>query len=476
MKEKIQGVNKYYFELPFKIAYIVFAFLTYCNFTYGKAIMSIMVDIVLLLGAITVLCRILKIRGYLQTKGVVFLTLFCVSYIISTFANYQYGVSDNLKYLIWTCFHLFVFYMCDVERDINNYKKEFDVISWVFVFISFILIVGSLVMYYMGISVEVYNQQGDVHLAGIVWGRLWGTFTDPNYGSVFATLASVFAYYKMTNATKSIKVFLVLNIICDWLYIALSDSRTGIVCLFSCTFVYTILMKIKVKKKIYVGVVISALIFSIGMATVPVLLKSANNNTISSEKNITEDEESEEEDELLIGREADLKENFSNRRTDIWMSGLEIFKTKPLIGVSFFDLVSYTKEHLPETYLVNNDLGVFNNFHNMPLNLLVGQGIVGFGIMMIFGFTIIIYIFKNWMINEDDMYEYRVVLITGVIASLECSLFVTDVLYTNSPMSVIFWLLLGYLVHYTTQVPETTKKREVEEKNEGYNYNHNTSI
>ena len=112
----------------------------------------------------------------------------------------------------------------------------------------------------------------------------------------------------------------------------------------------------------------------------------------------------------------------------------------------------------------------------MPLNLLVGQGIVGFGIMMIFGFTIIIYIFKNWMINEDDMYEYRVVLITGVIASLECSLFVTDVLYTNSPMSVIFWLLLGYLVHYTTQVPETTKKREVEEKNEGYNYNHNTSI
>ena len=476
---KLKTRDKYCVELPFKIIYLVFAFFTYCNLTYNRPIMSIMVDLVLLTGAIVVLFRVLMLKGYLQTKGIIFLILFCVSYIVSMVANYQYGISDNFKYLIWTGFHLFVFFMCDVRRKIKDYKKEFDVISWVFVFRSFVLVFGSLVMYYMGISIEAYDQQDGVLLAGVVWGRLWGTFTDPNYGSVFATLAAVFSYYKIKYIKKKVvKVLLGFNILSDFLYIALSDSRTGIVCLFSCTFVYAILMKIKVGKKIYVGIVISTLIFSIGMATIPVLLKNVNNNIISAEQGVTENEEAEEKgkDELLIGREADLEGNFSNRRTDIWMSALEIFKTKPIIGVSFFNLVPYTEENLPETYLVNNDLGVFNNFHNMPLNLLAGQGIVGFGIMMAFGIIIVMYVFRKWLDNEYDMYEYKVVLITGIIASLECSMFVTDVLYTNSPMSVMFWLLLGYLVHYTMQVSETMKKCEIEEKNEGYNYNCNTSI
>ena len=305
-------------------------------------------------------------------------------------------------------------------------------------------------MYYMGISIIDYEHQGEALLAGIVWGRLWGVFKDPNYASAFATIAGIFAYYKITKTRRRVvKVFLVFTIIADFLYIALSDSRTGIVCVFSCTFVYMLLMKLKNGNKKYIRIIVATVAFSIVMATVPVLLKNINNSIITIEEEITE---SDTEDNMTIGREEDLKGNFSNRRTDLWVSALEISKTSPIIGVSFFNIVPYAEKNLPETYLVNNDLGVFNNFHNMPFNLLVGQGILGLCIMIVFGCMTVVYIFKHLLMSEGGMYEYQVVLITGVVASLECSMFVTDILYTNSPMSVIFWLFLGYLVHYTKKM------------------------
>ena len=109
MKEKLKYLDTYKMELPFKILYLIFAFFSFCNMTYGQPIMSVLVDMVLLLGAVTIACRLMKIKGYLQTKGIVFLILFCVSYIISLVLNYKYGLSDNLKYLVWTGFHFLCF-------------------------------------------------------------------------------------------------------------------------------------------------------------------------------------------------------------------------------------------------------------------------------------------------------------------------------------------------------------------------------
>ena len=50
----------------------------------------------------------------------------------------------------------------------------------------------------------------------------------------------------------------------------------------------------------------------------------------------------------------------------------------------------------------------------------------------------VVYIFKHLLMSEGGMYEYQGGSDYGVVASLECSMFVTDILYTNSPMSVIF--------------------------------------
>lgn len=448
MKLKIRNMNNYIFEVPFKLLYLVFAFFTYCNITYSRPIMSVVVDMILGLGALTILFRIFNLKRYIKTKGLMVVVLFLISYFISMIANYQYGISDNFKYLIWTSFHFFVFYACDVDRDVKEYRKEFNIISWFFIIVMFILSSCSILMYYRGISIEIYNQQGGVFLAGVVWGRLWGTFTDPNYASVFATISIVFSYFKFKNVkTLPIRMFLTINIIVQMMYIAFSDSRTGVVCVFSCTFIYTLLIGLKffkVKRISYPVIIVSSLAIAVILAAIPVGIKHANNAMRDYTEMIVEDSE----EELKIGRADDLENNFSNRRFELWSSAIEIVETKPIVGVSFFNIVPYAQKNTPKTYLVNNDHGVFNNFHNMPFNVLVGQGILGFMVVLVTAILLIVYIFKHLFNAKAEDFEYLVILVTSVAASAVSSIFLTDIYYVNSPTSLVFWLFLGYLVHY----------------------------
>lgn len=451
LKNKIMTGNRYILELPFKILYLIFAFFTYFNLTYARPIMSLVVDLILLSGTIIIILRLTQSKNYIKTKGLIFLILFLISYIISMAFNVKYGISDNFKYLIWTGFHFFVFYVCDTKRETKDYMYEFNILTWVFICFIFILSLVSIMMYYMGISIEEYGSQG-VRLAGLVWGRLWGTFTDPNYGSVFAVIGIIFSIYKIRTSDKLvIKIFLIINIIVQLMYIAFSDSRTGLVCVFACSFVYILFMllkffqfkKLKILKVISLTIIISAI-----NVLIPIGIKNINNEIQMSRANHENSENIEENQMLNIGREEDLKNNFSNRRFELWYSALEIVETEPLIGVSFFNLVPYAKNNIPNTYLINNDHGVFGNFHNMLFNILVGQGLLGLVIVMGTAFYFGYYILKNIFNVPKENFEYIVIMLTTIVAACVSSMFLTDIYYVNSPTSMLFWLFLGYIMHY----------------------------
>lgn len=87
---------------------------------------------------------------------------------------------------------------------------------------------------------------------------------------------------------------------------------------------------------------------------------------------------------LGIGREQDLSGDFSNRRFDIWESGIEVFQTSPIFCVGFRNIVPAAEEKAPNTYIINNDQVKFESFHNMFVDVLVSQGIVGIVIFLSF--------------------------------------------------------------------------------------------
>lgn len=448
--------NLYFLELPFKLLYMLFAIFTYCNITLGRPVMSVVVNAVLLVGAGTMLLRLVNLKGYIKTPGLLFAVIFIFSSFVSLVMNTKYGFSDGFKGLVWMGFHFFAFFACDINRDTEAYKKEFKVISWFFTACMFVLSFMSLLQFFTGYTVIEYTPGKPAYLAGFVWGRLWGMFYDPNYGSVYAAVAIVFSLYYIKNIKKlAVRIALIFNITVQFMYISFSDSRTGLVTVFCCMFAFAYLIAVKkIKlKKIMLQLVAIALAVVIGAASavIPVAIKDVNNMLQAPGQDITVtpgDEGGDGEIDTTIGRGGELEEDISNRRFDIWMSGVEIFETSPIFGVSFFNLMKYAEAELPETYLVNNDHGKFGNMHNMFFNVLAGQGVIGTAALLAFAVYMIIYILRRIFKVEGEDYGYLAVLLTCVVAGFSSSMFLTDLIYVNSPTSVMFWLFLGYIVHY----------------------------
>ena len=89
---------------------------------------------------------------------------------------------------------------------------------------------------------------GVVVILGFLWNRLWGVYSDPNYGAVFSAITIIMSLYFYKDAKKPLKALYIINIILQICYIAFSDSRTGMVSLFCALLVYVYLTALRSKK------------------------------------------------------------------------------------------------------------------------------------------------------------------------------------------------------------------------------------
>lgn len=497
MLQKLQNKNLYFLELPFKLVYLVFAFMSFCNLTYLTPVMSIPVDAVLILGAAVAVLRFIRLKSYFKTPGIYFAVLFVLSFIVSMFMNREYGVSDNFKGLVWLCFHFFAFFACDVDRDREEYKKEFKVISVFYIAIMLVMSLASLYQFATGYSVWRSFSDRPLLRAGIVLGRLWGVFVDPNYASVFAATASIFSVYYFRKTRKAvIKVLLGLNILIQMCYLSFSDSRTGLAAVFCSAFAYAFLIlvkKLKLKKALlHISSAALAFVIAVTAMAVPMAIQRTYNAFQKDESVQAENDTAAYINPVkpmgltaapavipavktegitvkpldTVGRGDSVEDNISTNRFTLWKSSIEIFRSSPLFGSSFYNIASYAKAELPDSYLINNSYGgTYTNMHNVFFNVLAGQGAFGTLVFLAFAVYLVIYIFRRIFKIEGENYEYLVTLSACAVASFVSSMFLTDVLYTNSPTSVLFWLFLGYTVHYLkTEKPEEKSAETVGEK------------
>lgn len=462
-----------YFELLFKIEFLLFGFLGYNAFTFGRPIMTVFVLISTAMAGVILLYRIVNYKVYVKNIFLWLLLLFLCSFAVSLLANRSYGgLSEGIRAAAWMGMQYIILFLHNPHNTIEKDKREFSIVSWVFIIYMFIAVVISIVFLFLNKSFlfTVGSAETPIYIyAGLVWGRLWGVFTDPNYGSVMSVVAVLLSYYFICVCKKKwLTVLLSVNIVLQIIYIAFSDSRTGIVCMmfgFAVCAYFFLQKAFKAFKKPAVRQVLSVLcVFLIVVSCwlVPKFIKQGYNKTISYIHTQTEPSETDdvEIEELLLGREEDIENDFSNRRFDLWKSGIEIMKTSPIIGVSHFGLTNYAKANLPHTYLIDNTLGQFDNFHNAYINVLVGQGIIGFLIICVFTAVAAIYILSYIWKARNDLSAYVIVLLSVIIAVGCSTMFVSDVFYINSPCATMFWLTLGYAVHYVSNAKDANKNKE----------------
>lgn len=426
----------------FKILFLIYLFLQTIVVFHRTLWVGVALWLMLVIGAFVCVFKALRIREFLKTKGIIWLLLFLLSYFISIVVNREYGIREDMANLVIMGLAICVIYVPEIGAERKQFQKEIQIISRIFIAIMNVSIIVSLVMLMVGYGDVWYYADYDYILKiGIIENRLWGVFSNPNLAAEFAIISMGLCLY-LWSITKK-KWYYILTIMLDILYIAFSDSRSGKLSLFLMTlFVSFMLLKRfarHYKKKVFslvIYAVVSIIIAGV-VAEVPTQIQKTYNCIVEK----AEDDESKEES-IVIKRDYDLSQDVTNKRLDIWISGIEIFVSKPITGVGFHHLKDYAKQELPNTYLASGD---FCHTHNELLNILVSQGILGIIPFVIFAITSLICIFRKYIRLQNDDYREFTIFIGCLISICSCILLNEGILYCYVPSALFFWMLLGYL-------------------------------
>ena len=454
-------------EYIFLILFFSYAFLHNNSFTYGHKVISYVMWMTFLLGGLLVLIRLIQYKHYYKMPGLLFLLFMLVSMGISILANFRYALKDNIVYAIYWVFFFALLYMQRSDLTLGEYKKKFRLVTLFFVAYMTVGVLASYVLMLIGYNGVFKNPETRFeYRIGFSIGRLWGIFLNPNGAAFAAATAAVLLLYFMTRAQKiAIRILCGIDVFSMLLYIALSDSRSGAICfgVMVATFAFVLLWyQNREKKWVFKGVsVLVAAALLIAGFYAPRLLKDAYNQVIlltaTSEPKETGEPASELDSEFLVERGYDLNADISNRRFDIWKSAVEIYKSSPktiLVGTSFRGIVPYAKEHLPNTYIINNDHAIFQTMENEFFNVLAAQGTLGVLALAAVVIYFAVYILKRILRLQEAYRTLAAILFAVVLGLGACCMLSAVVFYHFSQSTLMFWFSLGGLIFVLQQGKE----------------------
>lgn len=456
--------------IAFKLCYLIHLLMAFNAYLAGENIMRVTLIIVTVLGFLMGACRLIALKNYISFPNLWCLILFLASYVLTALVNVRYGLSESAQYFVWMLFQFGLLYTFDWKRDRKKVKREFQVIALALIAILTVYNLISLDMLIRSFFEFHTAADGQSHLIGLAsWGRLFGVHADPNYGAVECGVAIIFAVYFIIRSKHMWqKLVLSLTVIIQFLYITFSVSRSGLVSFAAGLAVFLGLyswQKAKGRK-----LLTSVLVGFIAVVVIVFASKAAQsgyNVFIQHENEIqrTDPLRATEETRIVVDRKEELNSDVSNRRFDIWKSAIEIFQKSPVVGVGFRNITPFVRENLPETYIINNDYANFDAMHNVFLDVLASQGVVGIVIFLIFLIAAAVFIIKNLKYIHERHWLINAMMFSCCLSIGISSMFLSHILYVNNPTTYLFWACLGYLVYsmkkdkeeYNGQLPETGK-------------------
>lgn len=450
-----------------KILFLLYAILGFNSIIYGHKIISFVMWPSFLLCAVVIGLRVLRYKQYHKMPALISSIAFCISHIVSSLLHFKYGLKDNIVLFIYLSIYFFVFYVQPLKKEPDKVKKEFNILTICFVLYCFIGSIISIIQMFKGYSdVKYFGFDNYEVISGFMSGRLWGIFPDPNRAALMMMTAIILDIYLIAVSKKYIiKTVLAVLMIPMYAYIIFSDSRTTVVAIFFATLAGVVAYLFTTRQKNvwhFVLKTVLCVVLAFVIAASPVALKDAYNDYAENIKSHQSDDETQlgtTIDLPEIERKYDLSGDVSNRRFDIWKSGFEMISQKPVFGYSYNGIRPYAMEHMPETYIVNNDQTFFSNFHNEIINVLGAQGIVGFIIFVSIIVIILITIFKNAKYLKGKDKVIFAVMIAVIFGQTVGAMFVSLMFYMCTASTIMFWLCLGYMVYI---LKKSKEDRELE--------------
>lgn len=443
------------YDIVFKIVYLIHLFISFNTFLNVTVLPKISTIVLIVTTGIFALLQLLKLKDCKNKISLVLSFLFLASYAFTSLMMMNYNFTGNIKCLIWMVVQLIFLYFY-VPFVKGTMKRDIQILfTTSVVYITIVNIIGFILMYNR-VAVFQETLEGSVQFYGFWFGRLYGLYNDPNHAAIIAAIGIFLAIGLLNFAKKkSYKVLLIISMFIQLTFISFTDSRSGLLSLIAGMIAFVFMRyfftSISVKsftKSLTNAVLVSLLLFSytsFSQSSLNYVNQFLSDHVNENSGEVLDDDSKHDiGTDLLIGREEDISEDLSNRRFDIWKSGLEIFSTSQIYGIGYNSIVPYTLDHVPDTYLVANDYKVFDSFHNSFVDVLVSQGTVGIVIFVILMIVNLRHIFAH--INLIQYNQDMIAVLTGVVCCvLVSSLFLSNILYINSIESFYFWCSLGYL-------------------------------
>lgn len=422
-------------------------------------------------------------RDKLKKPDVILLILLMSALVVSAFLNSDSGVKENLSGVITIGVTVITFYLigrCFSKQDMHFCLTR--VILWASVIWNYGCIV-SLGMYMICYS-GYYKFGGFLRRSrmGIMEGRLFGCFSDPNYAAMIAVLIAgglIFIYRKHSKENEAHegkrplwfsleRIYILFSLILYLFYIVLAQSRSTETAVVGCGIVLVILFTYRRRKykeisdcdcgcvnddkeqiegffkknllklsptdagvfRAY-GVRIILMLVTMLVIYFGVMygLQGAGVLIVPDRDILTE-----------LEREDVSMEDISNARFEIWGDYLTLVKDRPVFGLSTRGALPYAKKVDPQGYLALTE----HNPHSVFVLSAVQGGIVGFLLLMIFIVRAALRIWKRCQKNEPlgrlFMLSLFVVLIYGIYCVFNVGFFVAP--YFEA---MIAWIGLGLL-------------------------------
>lgn len=454
--EKVKQNYEEIIEVIFKVCYLLLTLATFITVIYASPVQPLLVKASLVLGMVLILIRVVKIRKYAKMPCVILMVLFCVSFLLTTVMNRQYGITENGKWVIWTGIQFFALYVCDVERSEEKYRREFRILSHIMIVCSSIAALASIVQLVQVYSQYITTADGEFIVTGYTWGRLWGVYTDPNYGAVISVISITLSLLFILQKKGLIRIAYIVSIILNFVYFVYSDSRTGEIAIVVSVGLFLILWFSKKKasaKKIVrfgVPVILIVCIAAAGFGGMQVMKSQYGKYyaAVSAERAKNRPKQEVKKDNSTAGRKQDIQQDVSNGRFALWQSAVEVWETSPVYGAGYSTFVPYAQEHTPDTYAVNNDQGNYTSMHNTFFNALAFQGTIGAVLFVLIALRILTYVLIPVLKDQSDGSAELAAMLACTGAVVVSMMFLLEGIYTNSPGSFVLWTFTGYMVRF----------------------------